>query len=622
MNILLNCFATLTFFMVASYSLTAQDYRWQQRVEYVMDVRLDVKTHHVTGSQKLTYFNNSSDTLRKVYYHLYFNAFQPGSMMDVRSRNIADPDGRVQDRISKLKDDEIGYQHILSLKQDGKIATYSIDGTIMEVTLPKPILPNSKTVFEMKFESQVPIQIRRSGRNNKEGIAYSMTQWYPKMAEYDQRGWHAYPYVAREFHGVWGDFDVKITIDPTFIIGGTGKLQNADKIGFGYEKPGIPVKRTAGELTWHFTAKNVIDFAWAADPDYQHDILQVPNGPELHFFYQAKAADNWKKMEPMAVKHFEFMNKTFGKYPYETYSIIQGGDGGMEYPMCTLIVGEISLDGLVGVMAHEVAHSWYQGVLASNESLYPWIDEGFTDFASAESEAHLYNTPPGETHRGSYRGYFTLIKRGLQEPISQHSDHYNTNTAYSTAAYSMGTVFLHQLKYIVGEDAFYKGMRQYYNSWKFKHPEPNDFIRVMEKVSGMELKWYMSYWVNTTKHIDYGIRTVVEENGSTFVSLERVGEFPMPVDLVVTYKDGHKELYYIPLNETLGSKPIEDKTMNRVELQAWPWVNTGYTLKIAGKTSEIATVEIDPSQRMADVERKNNLIDLSKAMIPYEYKVK
>lgn len=622
MNIPFNRFATLTFFMVASCSLIAQDYRWQQRAEYVMDVRLDVKTHHVTGSQKLTYFNNSRDTLRKVYYHLYFNAFQPGSMMDVRSRSIADPDGRVQDRISKLKDDEIGYQHILSLKQDGKIATYSIDGTIMEVTLPKPILPNSKTVFEMKFESQVPAQIRRSGRNNKEGIAYSMTQWYPKLAEYDHQGWHAYQYIAREFHGVWGDFDVKITTDPTFIIGGTGKLQNADKIGFGYEKAGIPVKRPEGELTWHFTAKNVIDFAWAADPDYQHDIVQVPNGPELHFFYQPKAADNWKKMESMAVKHFEFMNKTFGKYPYDSYSIIQGGDGGMEYPMCTLIVGEISLDGLVGVMAHEVAHSWYQGVLASNESLYPWLDEGFTDFASAESEAQLYNTPPAETHRGSYRGYFTLIKRGLQEPISQHSDHYNTNTAYSTAAYSMGTVFLNQLKYIIGEEIFYRGMRQYYNSWKFKHPEPNDFIRVMEKVSGMELKWYMNYWVNTTKHIDYGIRTIVEEKGSTFVSLERVGDFPMPIDLVVTYKDGHKELYYIPLNETLGSKPVEDKTMNRVNLQAWPWVNAAYTLKIAGKGSEISTIEIDPTQRMADVERKNNLIDVSKAIIPYEYKVK
>jgi hypothetical protein len=380
---------------LGGYWLPAQDYRWQQRVEYVMDVSLDVKTHTVAGTQKLTYYNNSRDTLRKVYYHLYFNAFQPGSMMDVRSRNIADPDGRVKDRISKLKDDEIGYQHIQSLKQDGKDTQYKVNGTILEVTLPKALLPGAKTVFDMKFESQVPLQVRRSGRNNREGVAYSMTQWYPKLAEYDFKGWHAYQYVAREFHGVWGDFDVKITLDPTFVIAGTGKLKNADKVGYGYEQPGATVKRPEGNLTWNFVAKDVIDFAWAADPDYLHDRAQVPNGPELHFFYQKndKILENWKKMEGFAVRHFEHMNKTFGKYPYDSYSIIQGGDGGMEYPMCTLILGEVSLGGLVGVMLHEAAHSWYQGVLASNESLYAWMDEGFTDFSSQESEAVLLLRP-------------------------------------------------------------------------------------------------------------------------------------------------------------------------------------------------------------------------------------
>jgi hypothetical protein len=603
---------------VAVYS---QDYRWQQRVEYVMDVRLDVKTHKVTGRQKLTYYNESRDTLKKVYYHLYFNAFQPGSMMDVRSQNLPDPDARVRDRISKLKDDEIGYQHVQSLKQDGKDLTYKIDGTLLVVTLAKPLLPKTKTVFDMNFESQVPVQIRRSGRNNKEGIAYSMTQWYPKIAEYDFQGWHAYPYVAREFHGVWGDFDVTISLDPTFVVAGTGKLQNADKVGYGYEKAGTTVKRPAGDLSWHFAAKNVIDFAWTADPDYTHDKAQVPNGPELHFFYQKneKTTETWRKMEGMAVKHFEFMNRTFGKYPYDSYSIIQGGDGGMEYPMCTLIMGEGSFGGLVGVMAHEAAHSWYQGVLATNESLYPWMDEGFTDFSSQESEALLFGTDLSEAHAGSYANYFSLIKRGLQEPISQHSDHYNTNSAYGTSAYAMGTVFLQQLKYIMGEENFYRGMRLYYNTWKFKHPEPIDFTRVMEKASGLQLKWYLSYFVNTTKRVDYGIRNIVEDaTGGTLVSLERLGEFPMPIDLVVTYTDGKKELIYIPMNEMLGGKPVEDKTIPRKQLDAWPWVYPVYTLKIARPTSEIATIEIDPSNRLADIERKNNRLDLPPALKPFE----
>ncbi|MBL0744399.1 M1 family metallopeptidase [Chryseolinea lacunae] len=612
--------SALLFVLIIVQPSSAQDYRWQQRAEYTMDVRLDVKTHKVSGSQKLVYFNNSKDTLTKVYYHLYFNTFQPGSMMDVRSRNLPDPDPRVKDRIFNLKENEIGYQHIQSLKQDGKDLGYKVDGTILEVALAKPILPNTKTTFDMKFESQVPLQIRRSGRDSKEGIAYSMTQWYPKMAEYDFQGWHAYQYVAREFHGVWGDFDVKITLDPSFVVAGTGKLVNADKVGYGYEKAGSTVKRPEGDLTWNFVAKNVIDFAWAADPDYTHDKAQVPNGPEVHFFYQKsdKTTENWLKMEGYAVKHFEFMNKTFGKYPYETYSIIQGGDGGMEYPMCTLILGEGSFGSLEGVMSHEVSHSWYQGVLASNESLYPWLDEGYTDFASQESRSALFSTPLAEAHQASYTAYFNLIKRGLQEPISQHSDHYNTNTAYGTAAYAMGTVFLHQLKYVMGEELFYKGMRQYYNTWKFRHPEPNDFIRVMEKVSGLQLGWYLRYWVYTTKKIDYGIQNVVDQDGNTFVTLERLGEFPMPIDLLVTYKDGTKEMFYIPLNETLGNKPVEDKTIPRSDLEAWPWVNPSYTLKVGHKTSDIATIQIDPSQRMADVNTRNNTIDISEGLKAYE----
>lgn len=600
-------------FITVVGSLSAQDYRWQQRVEYAMNVQLNTQTHKLNGDQKLVYYNNSPDTLTKVYYHLFFNAFQPGSMMDVRSRTIADPDRRVTDRISKLAPNEIGYQHIQTLKQDGKATTYKVNGTILEVTLAKPILPKTKTTFEMTFEAQVPVQIRRSGRDNREGIAYSMTQWYPKLAEYDHKGWHAYQYVAREFHGVWGDFDVKITIDPKFVIGGTGKLQNPEAIGHGYEKPGSTVKRPQGNLTWHFVAKDVIDFAWTADPDYTHDIQQVPNGPTLHFFYQKneRTANTWKNMEPVAVKVFQFLSATFGQYPFDTYSIIQGGDGGMEYPMCTLILGEGSQAGLNGVMAHEVAHSWYQMTLASNEALYSWMDEGFTDFASDEALNSITNQP--NTHAGSYASYFGLVNSGLQEVATQHSDHYTTNRAYSTAAYSMGAVFLQQLKYLIGDEAFYTGMKRYYNTWKMKHPEPNDFLRIMEKVSGQQLHWYYRYWIQTTKRIDYGVGSVTEVNGNAMVELQRVGEFPMPIDLVVTYQDGSKELFYIPLNEQLGSKPVEDKTMKRTELPQWPWVYPTYTVQVNRKVADIKSIEIDPSQRLADINRKNNEKVLSEA---------
>ena len=595
--------------------LHAQSGYWQQRVEYTMNIKINVTTHQFEGDQRLIYYNNSPDTLSKVYYHLYFNAFQPGSMMDVRSRNISDPDRRVGDRISKLKDDEMGFQHINSLKQEGKELAYKVNGTILEVTLAKPLLPRTKSTFEMKFNAQVPLQVRRSGRDNREGIAFSMTQWYPKMAEYDYQGWHAYQYVAREFHGVWGDFNVSITIDPKFMIAGTGKLQNPDKIGFGYEKPGTSVSQVGGDITWNFIAKDVIDFAWAADPDYTHDRTQVPNGPELHFFYQKneKTTDTWKKMEDIAVKVFQYLNVHFGKYPFDSYSIIQGGDGGMEYPMCTLILGEGSLQGLSGTMAHEVAHSWFQMALASNESLYAWMDEGFTDFASSEAMASLGdNTNP---HAGSYGSYFSLVSSGLQEPASQHSDHFNTNKAYSTAAYSIGAVFLEQLKYIIGEDNFYKGMLRYYNTWKMKHPNPNDFIRVMEKTSGLQLGWYLRYWIGTTKRIDYGFGQLTGQDGASLLDIKRIGDFPMPIDLVVTYKDGSKEIYYIPMNELMGSKQEEND--QRTIAATWPWVYPTYTLKVNKKPSEIESFEIDPSQRMADIDRKNNKLIMAER-VPFK----
>lgn len=595
-----------------------QDFRWQQRADYSMDITLDVNTHKVQGSQKLTYHNNSRDTLHKVYYHLYFNAFQPGSMMDVRSRNLPDPDPRVEDRIVHLKPEEIGYQHIRTIKQDGKDVSFHITGTIMEVTLKKPLLPSTRAVFDMQFESQVPLQVRRSGRNSREGIAYSMTQWYPKIAEYDHLGWHAYPYVAREFHGVWGDYDVRITLDPKFVIGGTGVLQNPEQIGHGYQKAGTSPKTSGSSLTWHFIARNVHDFAWTADPDYKHETAAVPGGPMLHFFYQPgeKTTENWTRLKDFAVRHFQFMNKNFGQYPYETYSIIQGGDGGMEYPMCTLITGERSFGSLVGVTAHEVTHSWYQGVLANNEALYPWFDEGFTDFAANESLASIFNEK--NPHEGSYDAYFALVKSGQQEPASQHSDHYNTNRAYSITAYGMGAILLHQLKYIIGEENFYQGMRRYYNTWKFKHPEPNDFLRVMEKVSGMQLHWYYRYFINTTKTIDYGVRSIVEKEQTTFITLARMGDFPMPVDLLVTFRDGSKELYYIPLSETLGNKPVENDDVLRNDLVAWPWVNPTYSLRINRQPEDIASIEIDPSQRMADIDRKNNKVDLPDAFKAYQ----
>lgn len=599
------------------HTIQAQDQRWQQRVEYKMDVKLDVKNHRFSGIQNLTYHNNSPDTLGRVFYHLYFNAFQPGSMMDIRSSTIEDPDPRVGNRISKLKDGEYGRLNVSTLRQDNKTIEFREVGTILEVILAEPVLPGKSTQLDMEFTGQVPIQIRRSGRDSREGIAYSMSQWYPKLCEYDYMGWHANPYIAREFHGVWGSFDVKLMLDAKYTVGGTGYLQNPNEVGHGYQDPGVKVKSSKGDLTWHFKADNVHDFMWAADPDYTHIKAKVPEGPTLHFFYQKseKTEKSWSQLPEFTVKAFQYMNKQFGKYPYEQFSVVQGGDGGMEYPMSTLVTGERSLSSLVGVTVHELIHSWFQGVLAFNESLYPWMDEGFTSYATDRTMRHLFD-PSGRQipHKGAYGGYFYNAQSGKEEPLTTHADHYLTNTSYGINAYNKGSVFLHQLSYIIGEEIMMKGMRRFFNAWKFQHPNPNDFIRIMEKTSGIQLRWYLEHWMNTTNQIDYGIRSITAKGRNTIVKLERAGNMMMPVDLEVELKSGSKRLYYIPLRMMRGAKQPSDN-IKWIELESWPWVEPVYELTIDVAIDDIKRIEIDPSRRMADVDRDNNKLYRTGALV-------
>ncbi|GGF51028.1 peptidase M1 [Echinicola rosea] len=591
--------------------LKAQTTRWQQAVNYEMDVEMDVERNQYEGQQTLEYTNNSPDTLSRVFYHLYFNAFQPNSMMDVRSRTIADADRRVQDRISNLTPEEIGYLKVNSLKMDGKKVDYEHVGTILEVSLDEPILPNSTVEFSMDFEGQVPLQIRRSGRDNKEGVRYSMSQWYPKMANYDDQGWHANPYIGREFYGIWGDFDVKITIDKSYILGGTGYLQNPEEIGYGYEEEGQKVKRPRGKtLTWHFKAPQVHDFMWAADPKYTHDKIQMDNGITIHHLYikNSKTEGNWEKLKEYSPKSMAFLSEHFGQYPYKQYSIIQGGDGGMEYPMSTLITGERSLPSLVGVTVHEMAHSWFQGVLATNEALYPWMDEGFTTYATNLTMANIFSEEPSDfPQRGAYAGYERLAKSGREEPMTTHSDHYHTNYAYGSAAYSKGAVFISQLGYIIGEENRDRAMLNYFNDWKFKHPKTNDIIREMERQSGLELDWYKEYWVYSTKSIDYAVKSVEAAGDGTKITLQRDGLMPMPIDLVITYEDGSQETVYLPLVIQRGNKPEEEGMPKRILTQRWPWTNITKEVTIERPFSQIQKVEIDPSKRMADIDRENNV---------------
>jgi len=611
---------TLTFACISCIAFAQPD-RWQQKIKYTMNIDMDVRSNQYTGRQKIDYWNNSPDTLNRVFFHLYWNAFQPNSMMDVRSRRqgtiirgrdrngdeVADWDPRVEDRIVNLSADEIGYEKIASIKMNGREQKTKLHETILEVILDQPILPKSKVVFDMNWTAQVPIQIRRSGRDNPATqVRYTMTQWYPKMCEYDYEGWHPTPYVAREFYGVWGDFDVTINIDKSYILGGTGYLQNADQIGYGYEKEGVkvPAPKT-DKLSWHFIAPNVHDFMWAADPEFVHKTRKVRDSLVFHLLYKPgrTPSKEWEDILDDAQKALPFIEGYFGGYPYKQFSFIHGGDGGMEYPMATLLAGP-------GAWLHEWLHNWYYGMLGTNESEYAWMDEGFTEFATDRTMAFLMNST-AFPHSDNYGVYFSLAKSGREEPLTTHADHYNTNMAYGAAVYSKGCVFLSQLGYVIGEENLKKTMLEYYRLWRFKHPNVNDFVRVAEKISDMKLDWYREYWINTTKTINYSIDSLWEESGKTKIRLKQSAYTPMPIDFQITFKDGSKELHYIPMYLMFGQKPAEDASVTRKVYEPWKWTHPTYIIETTRKLTEIATAEIDPSQRLADTERKDNKIDLS-----------
>lgn len=622
MKILLSKTLYLCAFLWYNFGTSQNNTYWQQQADYKMIIDMNVETFQYKGNQHLTYTNNSPDTLTRVYYHLYLNAFQPGSNMDVRLQQIKDPDKRMvnnigtndnpiyESRISKLSPNEIGYLNVTSLTQNGVPLIYNIVDTVLEVDLATPIQPGEQTTFDMVFNAQLPVQIRRNGRNNREGVAISMAQWYPKIAEYDFEGWHADAYIAREFHGVWGNFDVKISIDKDYIIGGTGYLQNPEDVGHGY---GSKTNNTGNDkLTWHFKAPMVHDFTWAADPNYIHDKLQVKNGPLLHFFYKnnPETKDNWKALQPVAAELMFYFSNAIGAYPYKQYSIIQGGDGGMEYGMCTLITGGRSLRGLIGVTSHEMAHSWFQFLLATNESKHEWMDEGFTSYISTSAMNDVMKLNRKNPHLSSYNRYIALANSGDEQALTTHADRYNINSAYSTSAYSKGAVFLAQLGYIIGKDNLTKTIKKYFTDFAFKHPTPNAIIRTAEKVSGLELDWYLTDFGQTTNTIDYGIKTVNDLNEMTEITLERKQLMPMPIDLTVNYLDGSSDNFYIPLEMMRGEKPINGRA---IALADWPWVNPYYTFSIDVKKDFIASIVIDPSEHMADTNKSDNTISFDQS---------
>ena len=594
----------ITVLLISQFALSQKNY-WQQHVDYKMVIDVDVEKHTYIGTQRLVFTNNSPDKLDRVFYHLYFNAFKPGTDLEQNSRYSTDDSRTMSNKILMLDEKDWGDVQIKSLKQDGVNVKFKIEETILEVELDKPLGSGASTVLEMEFFVQTPAMIRRSGKNSEDNVAFSMSQWYPKLCQYDDEGWHANPYIGREFYGIWGDFDVTINIDKNYTVAGSGYLQNPELVGHGYAPLKKGVKH-GDKISWRFIAPNVHDFSWAADPNFTHDYIDIDGGPRMHFFYKAdsKYVDLWREFQPNSAEFLKFFSNTIGKYPYKQYSVIMAGDGGMEYAMCTFIdgVGHPTMRSLYSVTSHEIAHTWFQFLMATNESKHSWMDEGFTSYIDDVALNVVLKEGKSLPNAKAYSDYFQWVATGLEEPMTTHADRFKYNTGYGMSAYDKGSIFLSQLQYVIGKDNFDKTLKKYFDDWAFKHPKPNDFIRSAENVSGLELDWYLLDWAQSTMTIDYSINSLYGVDNKTKVVLKRIGQMGMPIDLRVELISGEILDFNIPMTKMRGHKPTEKSTL----LRSWSWAKPYYELWIDVDSKNISKIIIDPKNEMADINRDNN----------------
>lgn len=587
-----------------------------QTLKYRMNIDFNVRENTFTGYQKVAYKNTSPDTLFQLFYHLFYNAFQPGSGMQERAINIRDQ-GSYGFKIKDLRPNEIGYHHIDSIKINGALQTFVINRTILKINPIKSIAPNDSIKIEIWFKSQVPNMIIRTGRDNPEHINYTMTQWYPKIAMYDRAGWHTEQYIQREFYGPFADFDVRIKINKRYVLAGTGMLDTTVEKGFNSGDWNNDLTKISSEDTiWHFKARKVHDFAWAADTAYLHKYSLIRNGLQLNLYYKPQTAsvEDWKNMGNDVKGVFEWMEKKVGSYPYPQYSLVQGGSGGTEYPMLSMILGHRpKVSGLnkfypvFTIALHEIMHNWWYAVVANDENRNPWLDEGFALFFQYEYQDYLSGASlKNKSIRESYERLLPPAKKNALEPMTTPSDYYDANWAYTSSAYHKGAIFLNQLRYIIGEDFFWKGMRKYYADWSFGHPDGDDFIHCMEQASGIQLKWYLDLWTKTTKHIDYAIGEVKNSGKKTEINLLNKGEMPMPVDIRIQLKNDSLINYTIPLVEMNGAKKEEGV----IVATSWSWTNPEYKLIVPIEYSEIKSIEIDPLKDLFDLNTANNKLIL------------
>ncbi|MDZ4667898.1 MAG: M1 family metallopeptidase [bacterium] len=613
---------------------------WQQDVHYKMKVSLNDQTDVVSGLEELTYYNNSPDTLREVYFHLYQNAFLKGGYLE--QLNLAN---NFHQKFGKYEAEGKGTK-INSIEVGNKALKYWIDFSIMKVFLAEPILPGASMKFEVNFATYFDNggnQRRRMKMftDNAGNKQFDVVHWYPRICVYDKKfGWETYQHLGKEFYGDFGQFDISITLPNHYIMDGTGELVNEQEVlpselrkkldlkNFANkpweEKASVIVEPNGSSKTWIYKSVNTHDFAWTCDPTYRIDevVLPMPENPRGKVrciaLVQEPHASGWQDAALFNSKIIALYSKEFGVYAYPKMICADARDG-MEYPMITLDGGRSP--GYYGLFAHEIGHNWFFGMVGTNETYRASLDEGFTQFLTHWSMSRLtkevkkvktaspwfnkYYRPMASLDQTVYQGYLRDAINQNDMPLNTHSDDFkgalNHGGGYGHVYYKTATM-LYNLQYVLGDSLFQKAMQHYFNQWKMAHPYTEDFRNSIIAYTHVDLNWFFDQWLETTKTIDYGVKRAKHYKKLVWeIELERKGDMQMPLDILLTFKDTTPLKLTIP--NTYFSKTDFGKPW--IKWLGWGKLNTTYKL-VVPRGQKLLNVEIDPSHRLADVNELNN----------------
>lgn len=490
----------LTLLLVAcSLQLAALSQYWQQKLDYTIDVTLNDKEKTLDAFEKIIYTNNSPDTLRFIWFHLWPNAYKNDqTAFSDQALELGNTDFYFSNKEQK------GYINRLDFKVDGITANTEdhpqhID--IIKLVLPKPLAPNQKIIITTPFHEKLPFNFSRGGYD---GESFQITQWYPKPAVYDKNGWHEMPYLDQgEFYSEFGSFDVSITVPKNYVVAATGELQNEEekqwllqRKNFEWHAEKQKLKSKGGTVktvvrkfpassiqtkTLQYKQDNIHDFAWFADKRFivNTDSCQLPSGRVINVFsfYTPQEESIWKNAVQYSKDALRFYSNEIGEYPYNVASVVQGPQsfgGGMEYPTITVISPVSSSKELDDVIAHELGHNWFYGILASNERDHPWMDEGINSFYEYKYMQRKYGMT--KAHELLFQ---TLAVRKKDQPIETRSEDFSEFN-YAAVAYHKTAEWMRLLEKETGEDVFRKQMHYYFDQWKFKHPQPEDFKAIFQ----------------------------------------------------------------------------------------------------------------------------------------------